>query len=75
MNVALLACAACFGKSDSNLAQGMNVGIMALLLVIVSVLGGIALVGLRFARKSAAVEAASQNFEQQCPESVENLKP
>jgi hypothetical protein len=38
----VLACAACFGQSDSNMARGMNVGIFALLLVITSVLCGIA---------------------------------
>ena len=27
------ACAACFGQSDSSLAQGMNMGILALLMV------------------------------------------
>ena len=32
------ACAACFGKSDSKLAEGMNAGIFALLGVICSVL-------------------------------------
>ena len=28
-------CAACFGRSDSSLAQGMNMGILALLVVVV----------------------------------------
>ena len=36
------ACAACFGKSDSPMAQGMNMGIFSLLAVIVSVLAGVA---------------------------------
>jgi len=36
------ACAACFGQSDSRMAQGMNMGIFALLLVITCVLGGVA---------------------------------
>ena len=30
----LLACAACYGKSDSALAQGMNWGILSLLAVV-----------------------------------------
>jgi len=34
-----LACATCYGKSDSNLAQGMNAGIFVLLLVVTGVLG------------------------------------
>lgn len=37
-----LACTACFGKSDSSMAQGMNMGIAALLLIITSVLCGVA---------------------------------
>lgn len=36
------ACAACFGKSDSKLAEGMNAGIMALLGVVGAVLSAIA---------------------------------
>jgi heme/copper-type cytochrome/quinol oxidase subunit 2 len=32
------ACAVCFGKSDSKLAEGMNWGIMALLFVVTFVL-------------------------------------
>ncbi len=36
------ACAACFGKNDGKLAQGMNAGIFALLGVICSVLMAIA---------------------------------
>jgi hypothetical protein len=52
-----LACAACFGKSDSPLAQGMNWGIFSLLAVVVCVLSGIASVGVYFAKKSASVPA------------------
>jgi heme/copper-type cytochrome/quinol oxidase subunit 2 len=37
-----MACAACFGKSDSPLAVAMNWGILALLVVIATVLGLIA---------------------------------
>lgn len=36
------ACAACFGKSDSPLAHGMNWGIFTLMSVIVTVLASIA---------------------------------
>ena len=35
------ACAACFGKSDSKMAEGMNWGIMFLLVVVGLVLAGI----------------------------------
>ena len=54
----VLACAACFGKSDSNMAQGMNMGIFALLLVITSVLCGIAGFFVYVARRSAHLDAA-----------------
>ena len=33
------ACAVCFGKSDSSMAKGMNMGIFALLICITGVLG------------------------------------
>jgi hypothetical protein len=54
----VFACAACFGKSDSNMAQGMNMGIFALLLVITSVLCGIAGFFVYVARRSAHLDAA-----------------
>jgi hypothetical protein len=56
---AALACAACFGKSDSPLAQGMNWGIFALLGCISMVLSGFAGFGIYLARRSAAVAAAA----------------
>lgn len=37
-----LACAACYGRSDSSMAQGMNWGIMTLLGVVGVVLGCVA---------------------------------
>ena len=37
-----LPCAVCFGKTDSNLAQGMNAGVFLLLGVVGCVLGAIA---------------------------------
>jgi hypothetical protein len=37
-----MACATCFGASDSPMAQGMNWGIFTLLIVVGSVLAGIA---------------------------------
>ena len=57
---AALACAACFGKSDSKLAEGMNWGIASLLIVVVGVLGGVAAFFIFLAKKSAAF-AASPN--------------
>lgn len=38
-----MACAACFGQSDSPMAKGMNAGIFTLLLVITSVLVTVAI--------------------------------
>lgn len=35
------ACTACFGRSDSEMAKGMNMGIFFLLSVLLLVLGGI----------------------------------
>ena len=38
----VLACAACYGQSDAPMAQGMNWGIMSLLVIIGLVLAGVA---------------------------------
>jgi hypothetical protein len=54
----VLACAACFGKSDSPLAQGMNWGILSLLVVVGLVLGGIASFFIYLAKRSAAAPDA-----------------
>jgi hypothetical protein len=51
----LLACAACYGQSDSPLAAGMNYGILSLLGIVGAVLGGIATCFFRMARHQAAV--------------------
>lgn len=48
------ACAACFGASDSKLAEGMNAGIFALMGVIGSVLFAIAGFFFFIARRAAA---------------------
>ena len=54
----VLACAACFGKSDSALAKGMNWGIASLLVVVIGVMGGIASFFIYIARKSAMADAS-----------------
>ena len=51
------ACAACFGKSDSPMAQGMNMGIFSLLAVVIFVLGGFAALIFHLARRGAAYAA------------------
>jgi hypothetical protein len=49
----VVACAACFGKSDSAMAQGMNMGIFSLLAVVGVVLSSVAGFFIFLARKSA----------------------
>ena len=53
-----LACATCFGKTDSKLAEGMNMGIFSLLVVVVCVLGGIASFFVYLAKRSALAAQA-----------------
>ena len=55
----LLACAACYGQSDSPLAQGMNWGIFSLLAVVGCVLSVVATFFVHIGRRasSAAREA------------------
>jgi hypothetical protein len=50
-----LACAACYGQSDSAMAAGMNWGIVSLLGMIVLVLGGVAGFFVFLARRSSAM--------------------
>lgn len=47
------ACATCFGKSDSKLAEGMNWGILTLLFIVMGVLGGISAFFVFLARRAA----------------------
>ncbi|MEK7686721.1 MAG: hypothetical protein AAB466_15000 [Verrucomicrobiota bacterium] len=54
------ACAVCFGKSDSAMAQGMNMGIFSLMAVIISVLVGIAGFFVCLAKRAAQVTAAAE---------------
>jgi hypothetical protein len=53
----LLACAACYGQSDSPLAQGLNWGIFALLGVVLTVLTGVVAFFVHVARRTGAPEA------------------
>lgn len=55
-----LACAACFGRTDSPLAYGMNAGIYALLAVIGTVLGLIASFFVFVSRRSARVRETDE---------------
>ena len=53
----ILACAACYGQSDSPLAQGLNWGILSLLAVVVPVMGGIATFFIFIAKKAAGASS------------------
>ena len=55
----LLACSACYGKSDSPLANGMNYGIFTLLGVVLSVLTVFAVCFVNIVRKSEAMHQAA----------------
>jgi heme/copper-type cytochrome/quinol oxidase subunit 2 len=52
----LRACAACYGQSDSPMAQGMNWGIFTLLGVIAVVLSGVTGFFVYLAKRSAGAE-------------------
>ena len=54
----LFACAACYGKSDSPLASGMNWGIFTLMGVVLTVLTCVAVFFVHIVRKE---EAAAEN--------------
>jgi hypothetical protein len=55
----VLACAACYGQSDSPMAHGLNWGIVSLLAVVFPVLGGIAAFFIFIAKKAAAASNLS----------------
>jgi hypothetical protein len=57
----LLACAACFGKSDSNMARSLNAGIFSLMAIIGTVLIGAASFFVFLSRKAAATSQAGQS--------------
>jgi hypothetical protein len=54
---AVQACSVCFGGSDSQLSQGMFAGVLVLLLVVMSVLGGFVALFVYLARRAAATAA------------------
>ena len=56
-----LACAACFGKSDSNMAKSVNAGIFSLMAVIGTVLVGAASFFVFLARRAAASSPDDRN--------------
>jgi hypothetical protein len=56
INGAALACAACYGQSDSPMAQGMNAGIFALLAVVGVIWCGAATFFVFLARRAATTK-------------------
>ncbi len=59
----VLACAACYGKSDAPMAQGMNWGILSLLAIIGLVLAGVASFFVYLSRRAVAFRAAEMTGE------------
>lgn len=62
-----LACATCYGASDSPLAQGMNWGIATLLGVIGSVLAGVIAFFVHVGVKSAKLNAGGNSHTVKIP--------
>jgi uncharacterized protein HemX len=54
-----MACATCFGKSDSKMAAGMNMGIMTLLLVVLAIWIGLGAFAYYLLRQKVKTEADS----------------
>jgi hypothetical protein len=72
------ACATCYGVSDSNLARGMNWGILSLLFVVLVVLSGVGSFFLYLARRSAVLNASKPVVDpadsvEAAPEQVESF--
>jgi hypothetical protein len=61
VNGAAMACAACYGQSDSPMAHGMNAGIFALLGVTGTVLCGAATFFVFLARRAAAASKKEEH--------------
>lgn len=62
-----LACATCYGASDSPLAQGMNWGIVTLLGVIGAVLAGVVAFFVHVGVKSARLNAGENSQSDKIP--------
>ena len=69
----VLACATCFGKSDSDLARAMNWGILSLLAVVVVVLSGIAAFFIYLARRAATTARAEAPVPETLPETCDQI--
>lgn len=58
------ACAACFGRSDSALAYGMNAGILTLLAVIATMLAAVASFFVFIVRRASRLESEAAKSDQ-----------
>ena len=67
-----LACAACYGQSDSPLAEGMNWGIFSLLGIVVCVLASIATFFVFLGKRSAAISSQAESSDQAADSGTEN---
>ena len=56
----ILACATCYGASDSPMTQGMNMAIFTLLAVTGFVLGGLVAASVYFVRRARRYQAAEE---------------
>jgi len=61
-----LACPVCFGQNDSPLANAMNLGILAMLIVVVGVLAGFASFFIYLMRRARMVARQSSEGTAQC---------
>ncbi len=55
-----LACPVCFGQSDAPLAQAINAGVIAMLVVVAGMLGSFATFIVYLARRARAIDAAGE---------------
>ena len=53
-----LACPVCFGESDAPLAQAINTGVIAMLVVVAGMLGSFATFIVYLARRARSIDAA-----------------
>lgn len=62
-----LACPVCFGASDGPMLQGSNMGILALLVVTLTMLGGFAAFFWTLARRAARADAPDRQSPASAP--------
>lgn len=54
------ACAVCYGNSDEPMSKALGWGVLALLLVVLGVLGGVSAFFIHVARRTAALAQSNQ---------------